>query len=59
MGMGAKEQQNAKILKYRGSKLRKFLLSRKRVYLRQLESKIMRMIFEENGKDNSKKGQLE
>lgn len=55
MEMGAKEQQDAKILKYRGSNLRKFLLSRKIVYLRQLESKIMRMSFEENGKGNSRK----
>lgn len=55
MEMGAKEQQDAKILKYRGSNLRKFLLSRKIAYLRQLESKIMRMIFEENGKGNSRK----
>ena len=38
------------IFKCRG-KLREFLSSRKEVYLRNLETKIMRVIFEENGKD--------
>lgn len=48
------------ILKCRGGKLREFLSSRKEVYLRNLETKIMRVIFEENGKDELyQKGQLE
>lgn len=44
-------RMKTKTLKCRWDKLRKFLSSRRRVDLRKQESKIMKMIFEDNNKD--------
>ena len=44
-------RMKTEILKCRGGKLREFSSSRREIYLRNLESKIMRVTFEDNGKD--------